>query len=539
MFSLFHGCRPKLKRNTKLRCERLEDRLMFAELGIGVIDSGSIDTNPNDRFIDLDVGKVGDQFTLQVVVEDKTMRPTSMGVIALPLAITWDATFLKLVHPTNQIVTSAFPLQRNALEQPLGDLQVRGAALPDAGLGSAIGATGEETFATLQFEITGVPQSGETPITFELAGAMSFRDASPLDLPVGNGSNTVNVMNTNLQVQTTLRFMAPPDDTPISISGFVFADTNMDGQQATTEMGLPNVQVELRQSASPQTIVQTAITGPDGWYHFEDLDPGTYDIVEVQPANFVDASISPGLVFPSGVAQPDSSLRGTTDGLNAFRNIDLTNRGTAVDFNFGDNVIATKRNFVTSTDAWELSCLRLGLNCVTVRGTSGDDSIDFTPDTDVVRVTVNNGSPQEFRRDTVDIVKIDAAAGVDVVTLNGSSLDDTAHILPNSCSIQTGTYATQGYAVLAVNSEQTTVDGRLGTDRVVLRDSEVDDVLTTTDVPFIGPVTELEMALNLKRLARAVAFERTRAVSVPHPGINDNDVATVSNNLVVDLVGKW
>jgi hypothetical protein len=101
-----------------------------------------------------------------------------------------------------------------------------------------------------------------------------------------------------------------------------------------------------------------------------------------------------------------------------------------------------------------------------------------------------------------------------------------------------GSYQPADYAVLAVNAEQTVVDARLGNDLAVLRDSLVDDVLTVTNDPFIGPISELERALNMQRFVRAIAFERTRAVSIPHDGINDVDTATL-NGVPIELVGKW
>lgn len=318
-----------------------------------------------------------------------------------------------------------------------------------------------------------------------------------------------------------------------SISGFVFADPNMNGTIDSGEDGLPNVTVQLtrKATASDPPETRTTLTGPDGWYHFENLAPGIYDVVEFQPPGFVNSLNSLGLVFP-----PSNDRRsGRIDGPNAFRDIDLREGEHAVDYNFGDNIIPTKRRFVASVDPFAETCALLKLNCVTVRGTTGNDQIEFVPDTEEVRVTVNNQPAQVFSRATVNIVKIDALAGQDTVTLRGSSTNDVAHSQSNSCTIQTGSYLAGDYAVLAVNAERTIVDGGLGNDLAVLRDSAVDDVLTTTNDPFIGPVTELESALNMQRFVRAIAFERTRAVSIPNRG---SDTATL-NGLPVELVGDW
>lgn len=325
-----------------------------------------------------------------------------------------------------------------------------------------------------------------------------------------------------------------------SLSGFVFADTNLNGLFDAGEDGLPNVTIQLQRTDVAGAMPVTTLTGPDGWYHFEfeDLPSGIYDVTELQPAGFSNASISRGLVFPLGATQPSDPLRGVTVGFNKFQGIDLSAGGNAVDFNFGDNVIPTKRRFVASVDPFAETCSALGLNCVTVRGTTGDDQIEFVPDTEVVRVTVNNQPAQVFPRDTVHIVKIDALAGQDTVTLRGGSTNDVAHSQSNSCTVQTGAYRPGDYAVLAVNAERKIFDGGLGNDLAVLRDSAVDEVLTATNEPFIGPVMELQSAQNMQRFVRAVAFERTRAVSIPRVGSNDIDTATL-NGLAVELVGKW
>jgi hypothetical protein len=658
---------PHLSRRTqrrsrrRLRFEPLEDRRLLAELAIGVtVVEAAMDDDLHDATIN--VGKVGSEFTLQVQVRDLTQRALAdMGVIALPLNISWDPEFVSLVRAPNSgqiqlgnpLLTDAFQLQRflqgfdanvgpvdHTLPTPLTpadfNLQgLRGAALPKGRSGMAIGINGEDVFSELLFTAKKVTTDpNQALFTIRLAGSMSFADASELRAVVP-GSNAERVdditVQTHLHIDPILpsisgmkfndqnmnaknddepglekwtiqlirdqnnngvldpatdpivattttsadgkyRFMdiepgtyfvrevqqagwkqTTPDPPPIvvagdnvqnvdfgnsvessSISGFVFADTNTNGIFEAGEDGLPNVTVRLQRTDVADNTPVTVVTGPDGWYHRENLAPGVYDVVEIQPPGFVNSLNSLGFVFPP----PNGTRSGRIDGPNAFRDIDLRAGGNAVDYNFGENIIPTKRRFVASVDPFAETCAVLKLNCVTVRGTTGNDQIEFVPDTEVVRVTVNNQPAQVFSRAIVNIVKIDALAGQDTVTLRGSSAIDVAHSQSNSCTIQTGAYRLGDYAVLAVNAERTIVDGGLGNDLAVLRDSVVDDVLTATNDPFIGPVTELESALNMTRFVRAIAFERTRAVSVPHIGVNDTDTA-ISNGLPLELVGKW
>jgi len=320
-----------------------------------------------------------------------------------------------------------------------------------------------------------------------------------------------------------------------SLSGFVFADPNLNGKFDVGEDGLPKVTVRLLRTDVVNAPAATTLTGPDGWYHFEDLSAGTYEIREEQPQGFVNSINSLGILCGAMACLPATDVRNGAVNGDRFTGIMLQAGEHAVDYNFGDNIIPTKRRFVASVDPFAETCALLKLNCVTVRGTTGNDQIEFVPDTEEVRVTVNNQPAQVFSRATVNIVKIDALAGQDTVTLRGSSTNDVAHSQSNSCTIQTGSYLAGDYAVLAVNAERTIVDGGLGNDLAVLRDSAVDDVLTTTNDPFIGPVTELESALNMQRFVRAIAFERTRAVSIPNRG---SDTA-VLNGLPVELVGDW
>jgi hypothetical protein len=86
----------------------------------------------------------------------------------------------------------------------------------------------------------------------------------------------------------------PPQPTTGSLSGLVFLDTSGDGRQATGEAiieepGIEGVQITLRGTNDLGEAVElTTVTGADGSYKFENLRPGTYEIIETQPEGWDD-----------------------------------------------------------------------------------------------------------------------------------------------------------------------------------------------------------------------------------------------------------
>jgi large repetitive protein len=80
-------------------------------------------------------------------------------------------------------------------------------------------------------------------------------------------------------------------ETPGTISGSVYVDTDADGAKNGSETGFAGVTVNLRDSSG---IVATTATGPGGTYSFTNLLPGTYHIEEIQPSTYVDAAETAG-----------------------------------------------------------------------------------------------------------------------------------------------------------------------------------------------------------------------------------------------------
>ena len=117
-----------------------------------------------------------------------------------------------------------------------------------------------------------------------------------------------------------------------SISGFVYIDANDDGQRITPDgrpsLAIPGVTVHLFRMASDEPLlVASAVTGPDGSYHFGELFAGTYVVEQVQPANYIDGRDTLGTV--------GGAPRGTVDGSDRFR-IELGPNDHATEYNFGE-----------------------------------------------------------------------------------------------------------------------------------------------------------------------------------------------------------
>jgi protocatechuate 3,4-dioxygenase beta subunit len=68
------------------------------------------------------------------------------------------------------------------------------------------------------------------------------------------------------------------------VSGHVYLDANNDSSLNSGDTGLAGVTVTLKDASG--ATVATTVTGADGSYLFNNIDPGTYTIVETQPAGY-------------------------------------------------------------------------------------------------------------------------------------------------------------------------------------------------------------------------------------------------------------
>ncbi len=128
------------------------------------------------------------------------------------------------------------------------------------------------------------------------------------------------------------------------LSGFVYVDSNGDGQRATGERGIAGVSVELFGTAMlpgglTQQVHLLTQTDANGRYVFESLPTGSYSVHEIQPAFFNDGIDTAG---PGGIVTA-----------NDWMFVNFAEGGSASNFNFGEAGLRLqfvgKRMFVASS----------------------------------------------------------------------------------------------------------------------------------------------------------------------------------------------
>lgn len=562
-----------------LRLEALDERRVLALLGLDLRLLADDAGQPGAPIAGTGAGpgagqngsiQAGDFFWVEVLAWDQrdpnalpTAAAPSPGVIGLPLNLGWDETALEFVGTTpdpdplpnaaqslavsanpgdsdSHLLTTSLPLQRQLADfiaapgGPMGPaggcdgladptscnlVGLRAVSLPAAGFGSAIGQQGAESFSRLRFRAL---TAGATDFVLQVAGSTAFADAALLEGVRHLVDNVVTPADaSNRVIEPIVVAAAPPLGQLASLSGSVFIDVDLDGMFDSQEIGLPNVAIELHQDGVAGVIAQTT-TGPDGWYHFESLQPGLYTIVETQPTGFVDSLIHVGQVFPGG------ATRGVA-GANQISNIRLAAGEQGVDYDFGENLAAVnKRMFLNQTRPRDVLCEHVGLTCVTVQATAGADTVEVVTSPNQVEVTINGGPTQVFTKANVDIVTIDTGAGVDTVHVVGGADATVARLATPVSSLRT---ATMG--VLLSLAERATLVCTAATGLVELRDTPANDTLT------ISGATAQLAAPDLDILFRSLQFPTVRAVSVHRGGVETDTAIVQANTLDELLVGKW
>ncbi len=327
-----------------------------------------------------------------------------------------------------------------------------------------------------------------------------------------------------------------------SLSGFVYADVDKDAQRdldeqgAPIELGVPKVEIALLRDGQ---VVKTDWTGPDGWYHFEDLEPGMYDIAQVtQPACFIDGTETPGIILPGGES------RGTA-GNDRFTGITIAAGEHGIDYNFGE--LGLTASCVNKSMVLGSSNVRQAtvydprhVKSAEVKGTKEHDTFRVTVGPTAISVTVNSDPPQTFPFADVQIVSLNGLDGEDTITVTGSDADESAHFQPGyfvyrneACQAASdGTVACDwDWAIEAISFERVTANAgdSAGRDLAVLRDSTAKDVLTATDGTATIDLSDQEL--------EHLAFEHVRAISTR--GGADEAGMTTPLYFELELLGDW
>jgi large repetitive protein len=134
------------------------------------------------------------------------------------------------------------------------------------------------TYRVVESQPSAFSDGKDTPGNGAAVG--SSNDSLVVTLPVG-GSSTENNFGE-----------LPPPVSPGSISGVVFREVDGSPGKGATDTPISGVTVTLLNAAGE--VVATTVTGTDGTYTFGSLAPGSYTVVETQPAGLSDAADYPG-----------------------------------------------------------------------------------------------------------------------------------------------------------------------------------------------------------------------------------------------------
>ncbi|MCA9185474.1 MAG: isopeptide-forming domain-containing fimbrial protein [Planctomycetales bacterium] len=277
-----------------------------------------------------------------------------------------------------------------------------------------------------------------------------------------------------------------PDDptvTPIpraTLSGFSYVDTNNDGIFQTTELGIPNVTIQLTGVDITGAIRSLSTTTDSfGYYEFTSLVPGIYSIIQVQPADFIDGLDTLG------------SLGGTTPVKNEFT-VAPGSGDTGVEYNFGERGLTAtaigKDSFFASAQPGGASVRAPNtppvVPAIGVRETDltalilqEDDHVIVvgTRKADVISVKLNGSqysvrvNDQRYTFSTSEIAAIDiyGRAGVDTIRVETTDGDDIV-----TMSYQSATVIGPDYAINVRDGDFIDLLTAGGNDQAVLFDSK-------------------------------------------------------------------
>jgi len=116
-----------------------------------------------------------------------------------------------------------------------------------------------------------------------------------------------------------------------SVSGYVYVDTDSDGVRDSGETGVPGVLITLTGTDNDGSSVnRNAITSSSGYYVFDGLSAGTYQIGEAQPAAMCDGPDSVGI--PDAVTGNDLFTQVVISGADNFTENNFGEQGLLADY---------------------------------------------------------------------------------------------------------------------------------------------------------------------------------------------------------------
>ncbi len=130
-------------------------------------------------------------------------------------------------------------------------------------------------------------------------------------------------------------FSLQQEPLPITLSGTVFEDLNVDNLRQTGEPGIAGVQLSLLESVGGDYVATGMTTTTDslGNYRFEGLQPGDYRVVETQPGGYLSVGAAAGTV--------DGATRGVVTNVDVLSQITLDGGEDSIHNDFAETLPAS------------------------------------------------------------------------------------------------------------------------------------------------------------------------------------------------------
>ncbi len=343
----------KVRRNRTCRFEQFEPRIaMAADLHVGSVyyeQAGGDDALPNVIEFTFEGGAAGTQLTQIVIDGDKDGKGLSSGDVFFDTAPgglgSFNSNPLKIVSHDgfqvlgSQVVDGGTRMVINLSGFDAGEKLVISVDVDEAQYvdGSTI-----DTNAVVEggeFQRSHFLATFKAPHYYDVDTAVQYWDdyngnfadvesstKTHLDLPPDRYSTTTDLSDFTAGAVA----QAPQVPLPNSLSGVVFVDQNLNNSQDTGENGLGGVSLTLLvlNGANYVSTGKNTVTNGQGQYHFDDLPPGTYRVVETQPSGYFSVGAKPGTV--------NGSVRGTVATVDILTGIQLLGGEDSIQNDFAE-----------------------------------------------------------------------------------------------------------------------------------------------------------------------------------------------------------
>ncbi len=348
----------------------------FGERGITISGSVFNDANGNGDF---DAGELGRQgvtvilrnaatgaFASKVSGVNGAFQFDNIGPGNYTLSVNAPAGFLVTTSNLNINIPNDGVLGGTLTEQDIGlaaRSSLSGLVFLDSN-NDGIKQDNEPAVPNLTVLLTGTQANGENlnrTVTTSNNGAFQFQNIQAgtyiLSVNPNNGFITTSIIvgtaggeasgdvvnNIQLNVgqnATGYIFAQRPVDDRGLITGRVYVDRNVNGRFDAGDIGIESAIVQLRgRDENGQAVVNTVLTDFNGNYVFGNLRPGTYNIVEFQPAGFGNGRTSVGT--HGGIAST-----------NLLQALQLSAGDIASGYDFGEILPLPSRRYLIASRYW-------------------------------------------------------------------------------------------------------------------------------------------------------------------------------------------